>query len=315
MVSGEEYILPIGQGKLIPNNDENWKKYFNQIGEIKGIEGLSMQFFGVNKEEYSLVYVIENPYNNTLTFDTKHKIKFSFDHEFPSINEDKEYGFRIYVADKDVTDISKIYRNYLIETGKFKTLKEKEKENNNIKKLYGASHVYFWNSVVIGEDNIKWAKLKNNFPEDLKSWIQKLLNEKVEEGKELADAFDELNKEEYVAKYVKNNIIKGLSEVVKLREFYNEEIFETKDKEIEKYLEKGIDNLNEIELIDLNKRLLKSKLSDMVDPVEKWGDSLTVDVLEDMKNSGISNLWIGFDGWRSGFIKLEFVDMQMSMDI
>ena len=164
MVSGEEYILPIGQGKLIPNNDENWKKYFNQIGEIKGIEGLSMQFFGVNKEEYSLVYVIENPYNNTLTFDTKDKIKFSFDHEFPSINEDKEYGFRIYVADKDVTDISKIYRNYLIETGKFKTLKEKEKENNNIKKLYRASHVYFWNSVVIGEDNIKWAKLKNTFP-------------------------------------------------------------------------------------------------------------------------------------------------------
>ena len=28
-----------------------------------------------------------------------------------------------------------------------------------------------------------------------------------------------------------------------------------------------------------------------------------------MKNSGISNLWIGFDGWRSGFIKPEFVDM------
>lgn len=266
-----------------------------------------MQFFGVNKEEYSLVYVIENPYNNTLTFDTEDKINFIFNHEFPLINEDKEYGFRIYVADKDVTDISKIYRNYLIEMGNFKTLKEKEKIN--IKKLYGAPHVYFWNSVVIGEDNIKWAKLKNNFPEDLKSWIQKLLNEKVEDGKELANAFDELNKEEYVAKYVKNNIIKGLSEVVKLREFYNEEIFETKDKEIEKYLEKGIDNLNEIELIDLNKRLLKSKLSDMVDPVEKWGDSLTLDVLEDMKNSGLSNLWIGFDDWRAGFIKPEFVDM------
>ena len=118
-----------------------------------------MQFFGVNKEEYSLVYVIENPYNNTLTFDTEDKINFIFNHEFPLINEDKEYGFRIYVADKDVTDISKIYRNYLIEMGNFKTLKEKE--NINIKKLYGAPHVYFWNSVVIGEDNIKWAKLKN----------------------------------------------------------------------------------------------------------------------------------------------------------
>ncbi|EIA31720.1 Lipoprotein, putative, partial [Candidatus Arthromitus sp. SFB-5] len=41
-ISGDEYILPIGQGKKIPSNDEVWKKYFTQIESIKGIEGLSM---------------------------------------------------------------------------------------------------------------------------------------------------------------------------------------------------------------------------------------------------------------------------------
>ena len=44
-ISGDEYILLIGQGKKIPSNDEVWKKYFTQIESIKGIEGLSMQFW------------------------------------------------------------------------------------------------------------------------------------------------------------------------------------------------------------------------------------------------------------------------------
>ncbi len=36
-ISGDEYILLIGQGKKIPSNDEVWKKYFTQIESIKGI--------------------------------------------------------------------------------------------------------------------------------------------------------------------------------------------------------------------------------------------------------------------------------------
>ncbi|EIA23311.1 Lipoprotein, putative, partial [Candidatus Arthromitus sp. SFB-3] len=66
-------------------------------------------------------------------------------------------------------------------------------------------------------------------------------------------------------------------------------------------LEKGIENLNGIELVEFNKKVLKSKLKDIVDPVENWGDSVTLDVIEDMKDSGISNLLINFDDWRIGF--------------
>lgn len=306
-VSGDEYILPIGEGKLIPSNDETWKKYFGQIGEIKGIEGLSMQMFGVNKKDYSLVYIIENPYNNTLSFDTNDLIDFTFSHEFPSINNEKEYGFRIYVTDKNVTDIAKTYRNYMIGQGKFKTLKDKEKENSNIKKLYGAPHVYFWNSNVIAKDNIKWNQLKDNFPSDLENWIKKLLKEHVEDGEDLISIFDEMKTEEYVSEYIKNGIINVLSNVLKLRELYNSEIF-TDSIDFKSELDKGVQNLNDIELIEFNKKLLKSKLKDMVDPIDKWANSLTTDVLEDMKNSGLSNLVINFDDWRTGFMKPELVE-------
>jgi len=56
-----------------------------------------MQFFAVNKKKYSLVYVIENMFNNEVNFDIKDKIKFGLSHEFPSIDKEKEYSFRVYV--------------------------------------------------------------------------------------------------------------------------------------------------------------------------------------------------------------------------
>lgn len=305
-ISGDEYILLIGQGKKIPSNDEVWKKYFTQIESIKGIEGLSMQFFGVNKKDYGLVYIIKNPYNNEINFDVGDEIEFDFNHEFPSINEQREYGFKIYVTDKNVTDMAKVYRDYMIKNGNFKTLKEKEENNDNIKKLYGAPHVYFWNSRVIAKDNIKWQQFKNNLPEDLKSWIIYLLKEYIEDGESLSSLFDEMKEEEYINDYIKNGIINALSHVLLLKNFYNPDVF-IDEISFKSDLEKGIENLNGIELVEFNKKVLKSKLKDIVDPVENWGDSVTLDVIEDMKDSGISNLLINFDDWRIGFVKPEFV--------
>ena len=45
-------------------------------------------------------------FNNEINFDTKDKIKFNFSHEFPSTNKEKEYGFRIYLTDKNPINIA-----------------------------------------------------------------------------------------------------------------------------------------------------------------------------------------------------------------
>ena len=151
------------------------------------------------------------------------------------------------------------------------------------------------------------GKTKRQFPEKLRLWIQELLTTKVEDGSELSSAFDDLNSLDYVDNYTKNRIVKGLSAVVQLKEFYNPEIFTEIDKETQGLLYRGIGNLNPVELIDLNKRLLKSVLGNVVDPIEKWADANTVDVLKDMKDPGLDNMWIGLDDWQEGFIKPELV--------
>lgn len=305
-VSAKSYMLPMGQGKSIPANDELWKDHLSE-SEMSLLESFSMQFFAVEKEAYAIVYIIKNPYNNTMVFDTNQDIKFSFDHEYPSINPNKEYGFRIYVTPKNVVDVSKTYRNYIVEKGDFKTLPQKAQDNVNIEKLYGAPHVYFWDKAVISEENIKWNVLKQNLSKEVRVWIQQLLNTKVEDGAELAAAFDELMQAEFADKYIKSRVIKGFSQVLQLPEFYNEQVFTDFNKKEEALLEKGAENLNEMQLVALNKNVLKSALKDAVDPTHKWADANTIDVIQDMKNSGIDKMWMGFDDWRQGFTKPEFV--------
>ncbi|MFJ5624818.1 glycoside hydrolase [Peribacillus loiseleuriae] len=305
-VKGDGYMLPLNQGKYIKSNDSIWKDYLSEE-KMKLIEAFSMQFFAVDKSEYSVVYIIKNPFNNEIAFTTENDIEFTFNHEFPTINEQKEYGFRIYVTKKNPVDVAKTYKNYLIEHGDFKTLQDKAAENSNIEKLYGAPHVYYWNKTMISEGNIEWAKFRDSFSEKLRLWIQELLTTKVEDGSDLTLAFEGLNKVDYVDKYTKNRIVQSLSAVMQLKEFYNPEIFTVTNKKTQNLLDKGIENLNSVELIELNKRLLKGALGDIVDPIEKWADENTVEVLKDMKNSGLENMWVGLDDWQEGFIKPELV--------
>ena len=312
IVTGEQYILPLQEGKRIPSDDPLWKEYLGDT-EIKGIEGLSMQFFAVDKKDYSLVYMIKNPYNNTITFDTEADIELKFNHEYPSINEEKSYGFRIYVAEKDPVDVAKLYRNYMIEEGKFKTLAEKAKTNPNIEKLYGAPHVYFWEKSIMSYEDIKWEKLKNGIDKPLKKWMEQLLREQVEDGEELAKVFDDMELQDYVDKYTKNRVIKAFTSLVQLENFYNPQVFTQVDEVAQGLLEKGIDNLDEVELINLNKHLLKGALGDKVAPLEHWADASTIEVLEDMKASGIDRLWIGLDDWQNGFIHPKFVEIANQM--
>lgn len=303
-VSGESYYLPINEGKFIPSNDKYWSEYLNeQVYNV--IESFSMQFFAVNKENSSISYIIENKFNNEIKFDAKDKINFEFKHKYPSINKDKEFGFRVYVTPKNVVDVAKNYKNYIIEKDEFKTLEEKAKENKNIEKLYGAPHIYFWDKSIITETDIKWNLLKNNIPNNLENWIKELLNTKIEDGKQTEKVFDTIKTQDYVDKFQKSEIVRSFNQV---KEFYNPSVFKNTDKEIDKLIKKGIDNLNKVELIELNKMLLKSKLKGSTIETKNWAKSNTVDVLDDMKKSGIENAWIGFGDIEARYVSPMLVD-------
>ncbi|WP_371025324.1 glycoside hydrolase [Paraclostridium ghonii] len=305
-ISGESYVLPINEGKFIPGNDKYWKDYLNEQ-KLNTIESLSMQFFSVNKDNFAATYIMKNKFNNELKFDTKNNIKFDFNHEYTSINKNKEYGFRIYITDKNVNDVVKNYKNYVIENKEFKTLAQKAKENKNIEKLYGAPQIYFWDKSIITDTNIKWNLLRENMNDEFITWIKELLNTKVEGGKEISNVLDTIKNQDYVDKYQKQTIVNGFNAVMMLKEFYNPNVFKNLNTETQDIVKRGVNNLNRNELIALNKELLKSELKDATTPTNYWARNNTIDVLDDMKKSGIDNAWIGFDDLEAGYVSPEFV--------
>lgn len=305
-VRGESYVLPINEGKFIPSYDKYWKDYLNEQ-KLNTIESLSMQFFSVNKDNFAATYIMKNKFNNELKFDTKNNIEFDFNHEYTSINKNKEYGFRIYITDKNVNDVVKNYKNYVIENKEFKTLAQKAKENKNIEKLYGAPQIYFWDKSIITDTNIKWNLLRENMNDQFITWMKELLNTKVEGGKEISNVLDTIKNQDYVDKYQKQTIVNGFNSVIMLKEFYNPNVFKNLNTATQDIVKRGVNNLNRNELIALNKELLKSELKDATTPTNYWARNNTIDVLDDMKKSGIDNAWIGFDELEEGYVSPEFV--------
>ncbi|KEK24160.1 glycoside hydrolase [Bacillus gaemokensis] len=310
-VQAENYTLPLWEGKQIPSNDENWKKFLKD-DTYTFAESFSMKFFALNGSKYSMVYVANNMFNNELKFHSDPKIGFDFVHEFPSINKNKTYGFQLYVTDNDAVSIAKLYKNNIVEKGEFKTLQEKAKQNKKIEKLYGSAHFYFWNQNALSQSNVNWPKLREKMNSPLFGWIKELIQKYSKEPGELS-VLEQVNKQDFIDKYQKNVVLRYINEALAMKEFYKEDIFPEIDGEASALLKKGVDHLTETELYNFNKYVLKSALGDAVDDIDKWGSADGTNILKEMKEADINHAWIGLPNWEQGFMQPEFVKQAEKM--
>ncbi|GED59358.1 glycoside hydrolase [Brevibacillus formosus] len=305
-VKGASYLLPLGEGKWIPAADSKWQSFLKEES-LSFAESFSMRFFAVNKSKYALMYVVDNLFNNTVDFAVDPTIAFTFSHEFPTINPDKTYGFRLYVTDNDPVSVAGVYKQYVKEQGELLTLAEKAKANPNIEKLYGAPHFYLWNKSFLSINDVKWNVLKTKLNASFIGALEQILVSNGVDGKESIQQFREIQKQDYVADYQKKAILGGLNYALRSREFYNPQLFPHVDEEIKRSFEKGIDTLPESQMYDLNKKVLKSVLQDVVPPVEQWGNADSTDLLKEMKAAGIDQAWIGLPDWTAAYMKPAFI--------
>ncbi len=301
------YTLPLWEGKYIPADDTHWKKFLNGRN-MNTAENFSMRFFALNKKKYAIVYIIENMFNNEIEFNAKDGIRFIFTHEFTATNKIKEYEFKIYVTANDPVSIANVYKNYVKEKGEFALLEDKAKTNANIRKLYGAPHIYLWEREFITAENIDWKKFRSALPSADMDGIRDFIKTSVEDGSEVAAEWNNIKKQDFVSEYQKNAVVRALNHALLRGDFYKSNEPAGLDSEGVKLAGRGADNLNLIELYDLNKRILKSRLKDTIDPMEKWGNGNSLELLDDMHASGITNAWLGFGmDWIPGLINPEFV--------
>lgn len=309
-ISGEVYYMPFGEGKRIPASDKIWNDYLKG-NEFSVIEQLSMPFWVSASGDHAVLYIMENSFRNNIVFSEEDTIKFSLVHQYPEIDSEKENNFRIYLTDNNPVSAAKIYRQFVIEQENFVTLEQKADKNENVRKMYGAPQIYLWGDNIIAPENINWNSFRKSLNTDIWNYIMKFAP-KTEFETEVIEAVKSMINQDYVDKYQKNVICRFLSEILKRNDFYNSDIFIKQNEKIKLYLEKGIDNLDESNLIQFNKQILYENLADVFFELDEWMNKDTVDLIRDLKNSGIEQAWIGLNSWEQAYAKPELVETAIS---
>lgn len=138
-------LLNWQQGLLVPNT---WKTAVDKVvfDVFMGTAGAYMPWFGQVKDRAGYIAICEQPWN--AAYYTEHPAEGPYTHVGirwePSLGKMDyrrvmKYSF---VKDCDYNDLCKIYRNYVIEKGRFKSLAEKAVKTPSIDQLIGSAFLH-----------------------------------------------------------------------------------------------------------------------------------------------------------------------------
>lgn len=302
---GSAYYLPFGEGNYIPANDPVWKEYLNGK-ELEGLESFSMPFAAVDCGDKALVYIMENPYRTSVHFSYSPDLRLEFVGEKSSLAPDEENNIRVYTTENNAVAIANVYKSYLAETGPVLTLAEKEKENPNISKLYGAPHIYEWGDLVLSKEDVKWAEFKKAVNSPVLAHVGEVLAHQKDADSSFTSALHEISGQDYVSEFQKNELLRGISTAITQEDFYDGSIFPKSNEVIKNLLAKG--TLNQAERIELNKQALYENLPGVFNSVSNWYNHDSVDIVNEMKAAGIDTAWIGLNSWEQGYNKPQLVE-------
>lgn len=124
-----------------------------------------------------------------------------------------------------------------------------------------------------------------------------------ENGQELLTVVEEIKQQDYVAEYQKNVVCNYLSQLLKRDDFWDASVFTQSTAELDRLLEAGYGNLNVSDMIQVNKHALAANLPGVFADVDRWMDADTVGLIDELKEGGIEQAWIGLNSWEQAYAK------------
>ncbi|MCK4306214.1 MAG: hypothetical protein KAY24_18380, partial [Candidatus Eisenbacteria sp.] len=279
------YVLPLFEGSYVPADDPEWLDFLISRGPGNTTESLSMPFWGLDCEDYTLTYILTNQLNNDLVFEDRGgKLAIRLAHEFTQNREKKEYGLVIRLGKHSPVEPARQYRSWLIERGEFVSLREKSEQVPTVEKLLGAPHIYLWGDGLISRyDVLDWRRFTKTVVDQAKS-------SRPSPGRRIWDLMDSEAQEEvaeaasleYPYRYLKDQIARALSNVLASGEFYTEAAWRGMKlpAEAQQLLSKGVPNLNEPEVLRLNSLLLEAAFPGEFVASDRWGNGVSLKMIE-----------------------------------
>ena len=292
------YILPLFEGSYVPKNDMTWQNFLSERGPINTTAGLSMPFWGLDLTDRTLTYILTNPFNNQIRFDktTSSALGMAVSHAFTPNWEQKKYGLHISLGAASPVASAKQYRHYLQQNAEFVSFAEKIEKTPAAAKLLGAAHVYVWGGKLLSEHDVTdWKTFATRLIGDTRIWTQ--LNA------ETRKTIQEIVQSDYPSKYARRVVSRAISEQLEKQDFYKPSLWTDipLTSETEKLISRDVRTLSLPELYRRNCLLFYAAFSDLLRHPNKWGDGLSVKLLEQFSENGLDRLWLGVDSWQDGF--------------
>ncbi|MHC4439313.1 MAG: glycoside hydrolase, partial [Planctomycetota bacterium] len=310
-------IWPRWEGCYIPLDNDRWKDYLTEHGEWNTLEGLSMPFWGLDYGNFSLTYIITNPYNNEIQFQQHGDgLRFKFTHEFTSLALIKDFGFLIRLGNNSSpVEPARQFRQWLIEQGKFVSMNKKIKKAPNVERLLGAPHVYLWGDAPFSRHDIPRARWRP-FGKKL---IEQASAPGASPGKKIKQLMTpehwsevvEIASTQWSSQYLKSQVANELSRLLVTKNFYNEDSWRgiILPDEAVRLLKNDPDTLSSAELCRMNSLVLHAAYGQLMLPHEQWGDGVSIKMLNKFKESGFDRMRFCIDGWE-GIEKRPFIAKQ-----
>ena len=263
--------LAFGEGSRFSVRDSDWLGYVgDELAELNTHHDLKLPLWSQDAGKQTYSWILQTPYDNQLSFTRKGgRLQLSAQHEFSSVNRQAPMVVRLSVGD-DWLAGARRYREWLQGEGAWQSLADKFARIPAGRRLIGASHVYLWGDALLDRQDVKdWPGLQATLRQQ-PAWLQGFSGE---ERAALAASAPE--------PWQQTLIMAGLNRLIASL--------------LPLPAQQG--PLSQSKVLALRQQWVQGQFGEQLVAQERWGQGLSLPVVEALQQAGLRKLWLGTPQW------------------
>ncbi|MEI8593028.1 glycoside hydrolase [Photobacterium sp. Hal280] len=313
--STTELLLPLNEGIRIPVNHRLWARYLqDEYSGSNTTQDLKMPFWTqkvrqqtdrpVSPDNESKLaaparyfsYLLVNPFNNALLFkeitsnttEGSPAVDMVSSHDFTPLNWQDPFQVIIHQGEGMLSG-SLRYKRWREAQGERVSLREKAARNPDVSKIIGASHVYFFGSDGLSQSDVTdWTGLLHWYAQqsELSAFASREAQTQL-----LSRTTDQ--QPVMLNHYQKRLLVESVNHSLAALFPFSQDAGPWEQI------------TGQFEAVQKRKAYLARHAGRFLIAPERWGQSLSLPVLETFKQAGLEKLWLGLDNWLPAFYQPE----------